>query len=85
MIILGGTYRDKITGFQGIATGFVRYITGCNQVLLAPPVDRDGKIVESQWFDDQRLVDMGSEVIQLSEPQPPGVAVRGFDKQAPKR
>ena len=27
---LGATYRDEITGFEGIATGVVKYITGCD-------------------------------------------------------
>lgn len=55
MIELGCTYKDKITGFQGIATGHVDYITGCNQTLLAPFVKEDGDKRNSHWFDDQRL------------------------------
>lgn len=51
---LGITFRDKISGFQGVATAHCKYITGCNQTLLAPK-SSDGKAVESCWFDDQRL------------------------------
>ncbi len=29
MIELGRTYKDRITGFKGVATGFVEYLTGC--------------------------------------------------------
>lgn len=42
MIQLGHSYRDKITGFAGVATGYVRYITGCNQALIAPKAGADG-------------------------------------------
>jgi len=49
--LLGFTFRDRITGFEGIATGHVSYITGCDQLLLVPPVDGDGKVRDSQWFD----------------------------------
>ena len=77
---LGKTYKCKITGFSGVATGHVRYVTGCNQVLITPPVDNDGKLREAQWFDEQRLEDMGADQIVLDNSVTPG-----FDKQAPKR
>jgi hypothetical protein len=80
MIKLGQKYKDKITGFEGIATGFVKYISGCNQALLAPQVGSDGALRESQWFDEQRLDATGSDVITLENGETPG-----FDRQAPKR
>jgi hypothetical protein len=52
---LGETVQDRITGFTGTITGHVRYITGCNQVLLVPRVDKDGKTVPGEWFDEQRV------------------------------
>lgn len=52
---LGHTYRDKITGFEGVAVGHVSYLTGCNQTLLSPATTDNGKINDSHWFDDQRL------------------------------
>lgn len=52
---LGYTYEDRITGFSGVATGLVRYISGCNQVYLTPRVDSDGKPRDGAWFDEQRL------------------------------
>lgn len=54
-IILGKTYRDRITGFEGIATGFSYYLTGCAQVSINPPVGEDNKYENGRWFDDQRL------------------------------
>ena len=79
-IQLGKTYKDKITGFGGVATGHVRYISGCNQVLIAPPVDNEGKLRDSQWFDEQRLDDQGTAQIVLDNSATPGP-----DKMAPKR
>ena len=80
MIELGGKYKDKITGFTGVATGYVKYISGCNQALLAPKVGKDGDFVETQWFDEQRLVPMKAKTISLDNEKPPG-----FGKAAPKR
>jgi hypothetical protein len=78
MITLGKTYKDKITQFAGVATGLVQYITGCNQVLLAPPVGKDGNLGEARWLDEQRLEVTRAEQIVLDNGQTPG-----FDIPAP--
>jgi len=81
-IILGRKYIDKITGFKGVATGQVRYITGCNQVLLAPRAGDDGDLKSAQWFDEQRVgLDPDDEsVIELDNGSTPGP-----DRAAPIR
>jgi hypothetical protein len=79
MFQLGLIYKDKITDFEGVATGHVRYLTGCNQVLITPKIDKEGKPREAQWFDEQRLVQQPSESITLDNSKSPG-----FDKQPPK-
>ncbi len=58
---LGYTYEDKITGFRGVCTGYVEYISGCNQLLLTPKVGDDGKMVGGSWVDEQRLVLAGND------------------------
>lgn len=81
MIELGLTYKDKITGFAGVATGFVRYISGCNQALIQPRCSDDGSMRESQWFDQQRLAlqaDMPRVVLDNG-------ATPGCDRAAPRR
>ena len=54
-------YRDRITGFEGKCTGFCSYISGCDQVLLVPGLDKDGKHQTGLWFDDDRLIDVEAE------------------------
>lgn len=78
--MLGTTQRDKITGFQGVVTGFCQYISGCNQALLVPKVDEKGDHKEAHWFDVQRLEQIGTDVLKLDNGATPG-----FDKAAPKR
>ncbi len=79
--LLGFTLRDKVTGFMGVATGHVEYITGCNQVLLVPKVDADGKLRESNWFDVQRCELLPAEDhVTVDNGVTPGP-----DKEAPKR
>lgn len=57
-IKLGDRVKDKITGFQGIATGICDYITGCKQVLVTPEAQGNGhveKLPDSCWLDIDRL------------------------------
>ncbi len=80
MITLGMKVKDKITGFTGIVTGYVTYITGCNQALVVPAVGKDGAAKDASWFDEQRLEQVGKTVISLDNSK-----ARGFDKAAPIR
>jgi hypothetical protein len=81
MIKLGSKVKDRITGFSGIVTGFVTYLSGCNQALVIPKVAADGTFKEGQWFDEQRLeVDKKFKPIVLDNSTTPG-----SDVAAPKR
>lgn len=81
MVQLGQEYRDKITGFKGVATGLCTYLSGCNQALLAPKCGEDGSAKDSQWYDVQRLeVVEGAKPITLDNSETPGC-----DRAAPKR
>lgn len=55
MNTLGKKVKDKVTGFEGIATSKHIYLTGCNQYGVQPVVDKDGKIPELRYFDEGRL------------------------------
>lgn len=55
MVWFGKKAKDKVTGFSGTAIGYCQYSTGCNQILIAPEVSKDGTFQESRWFDEQRI------------------------------
>jgi len=63
---LGYTATDRITGISGICTGYVKYITGCNQYLVQPK-STDNSKVESWWFDEGRLVFSKKPVFKFGE------------------
>lgn len=69
---LGSSVKDKVTGFIGVATGYVQYITGCNQYLVQPAVKADGEFVEGRWVDEQRLEAAEGAVIELENAAAPG-------------
>ena len=66
MISLGSKVRDSITGFTGIATSRTEYLYGCVHVGISPQELKDGKPIEVQWFDEQRVV--------VLEAKPPAVS-----------
>lgn len=69
MIQLGDLAKDRISGFVGICTGRGEYLYGCVQVLLAPQEVREGKVVESTWFDEDRC-----EVVKAKKMAKPATA-----------
>jgi len=94
MIKIGCKYRDLLTGYEGVAIGVCHYITGCDTALIQPRGAPDKKI-EPEWIDEQRLEQVGDEIVELPvmEDDPlvddlgaPSVrAVTGGDREAPKR
>lgn len=54
-IELGQRVRDKVTGFEGIATGRTVYLAGCVRVVVQPLTLKDGLPQEAQWFDETLL------------------------------
>ena len=72
--------KDVITGFEGIITGYLCYISGCAQYLLTPPVNEKGEVREAQWFDTSR-VQIGD--LKITLPKEKVAEAPGPDKAAP--
>ncbi len=53
---LGIKAKDKVSGFSGTLTTYVKYLTGCDRYLIEPDVDEDNKYVEGTYFDVDRIV-----------------------------
>ena len=65
---LGRWATDKITGFRGRVTGFVQYITGCDQYCLTPPCQpgKEHEIPKGTYFDENRLdFDKAEDMVQV--------------------
>lgn len=73
-IEFGKRYRDKITGYEGVATAKTQYMNGCCQTCLESPA-KPGEEPKSFWFDDQRLVEAETEK-PVKTPARVGGAVR---------
>lgn len=85
---LGDRARDVITGFAGVVVGRCEYLTGCQQILLIPPVDKDGKRVDGEWFDTDRCEVTEARAITVGVQASPTSISRvanGPDKAPPAR
>ena len=54
-ISFGAVVKDSVTGFKGTVVARAEFITGCVQYEVVPSVDKDGKMTDSYWIDENRL------------------------------
>lgn len=52
---LGVKCMDKVSGFIGVAVASHTYLNGCNRITVQPVIDKDGKLPDSQTFDEPQL------------------------------
>ncbi|HLZ78847.1 MAG TPA: hypothetical protein VKQ09_05860 [Sphingomonas sp.] len=50
-INLGDKVRDRLSGYEGICTAKVEYLTGCDQVGIKMQGHHDGKTYDTHYFD----------------------------------
>lgn len=53
MIALGSRYRDTVTGFTGIATGWAEYLYGSPDVRITAQNNQEDE--KQRWIAEQRL------------------------------
>jgi hypothetical protein len=58
-IEMGMKVKDRITGFVGIVTGRTTYITGCDRIIVQPPIRKDGKVPDSRYVDEPMVEVVG--------------------------
>lgn len=82
MVKLGDKVKDTVSGFEGIAVARHSYLAGCDRFAVQPPIDKDGKLPESETFDEPCLeVTEVASVKVTIEPIDPG----GPEKYMPKK
>ena len=58
-IKLGTEVKDKVSGFEGKVLVIVENMNNCSQYYVEPPVDKEGKTRDGNWFDEGRLSVIG--------------------------
>ncbi len=79
---LGKEGKDKITGFTGVITAHVKYLTGCDQYCLTPKVNDKGETMTGEFFDEARIEITGNGILP-EEVQ--GEKGGGPNRDAPRR
>ena len=79
---LGLTGVDMITGFRGVITAHVKYLTGCDQVGVTPKINDKGEIGDTRYFDVNRIkIDEDAGIIVINTTDERG----GPNRDAPSR
>lgn len=55
MVKLGQVVIDRVSDFKGTVIGITTFLNGCRRIGVAPKVDKDGKLQDTQWFDEPQL------------------------------
>lgn len=55
MVKLGDEVRDTVSGFKGVAVGEHIYLQGCKRITVQPKIGSDGKLPDTQSFDEPQL------------------------------
>ncbi len=76
---MGVQVEDLITGLKGTVTGYVKYITGCNQYLISPRRGDSGN--KAEWIDESRLKQTKGKKVVINTP----FGINGPDLEAPIR
>jgi hypothetical protein len=71
---LGTLAKDKITGFSGIITARCEFLTGCSRYCIQPTELKDGKPIDSLYFDEAQIEIVGKGI--------PKESVQGEEKGA---
>jgi hypothetical protein len=53
--LLGFKVKDRVTGFSGVVTSIGFDLYGCIQAIVHPGLDKDNKVLDSHYFDINRL------------------------------
>lgn len=75
---LGKMVRDKITGFTGLVTAEVNYLTGCDQLEVLPRCKEDKleEMPSSVWIDVNRAKVLDGDAITLNTENEKGAMSR---------
>lgn len=64
---LGGTARDKVTGFEGVIVGRGDHLSGCDTYGLQSKQLKDGVPQDVKWFDEPRLEHVETPVMAVDD------------------
>lgn len=77
IVELGDEVIDPITGYKGVVIAISTWLWGCRRVGVQALGVHDGKPVEDQWFDDNRVTILVKGKVRMDDkPAPTGGPAR---------
>ena len=76
-IKLGNMVKDLVSGFEGIATGEVKYMNGCEKWSVDGTTFRADGTQDGHWFDKKQVIKTGEGIrgqLDLTNPSDGGPA-----------
>ena len=64
---LGTRAKDKVSGLVGMIISRCENLNGCLRYTIQPPIDKDGKIVESYWFDEDQIEIINEKPVEVKK------------------
>ena len=87
-IVLGQQVKDSITGYKGTAVGKIYWLYGCRRIGIQGPLDKDGKVPEVVWFDEDQIIALpikSKAKKKVAGTPPAGPRDNGCRRKEPKR
>jgi len=78
---LGKNGLDLISGFKGVITSKIKYLTGCDQYGITSKVNAKGEGGDTEYFDVRSVKVSGRRINIQDAPEDPG----GPNRHAPRR
>jgi len=69
---LGKTYRDTVSGYEGVAVCRGEWLHECIRISLQAPVGADGKLPELACFDEGQLEPCPAKALRHAKDKPVG-------------
>ena len=72
MFELGRLGRCTVTRFEGIITARTDWLNGCVRYAIQPAVDKDNKVPDAYWVDEDQLEYVGENSETVAPGKPSG-------------
>ncbi len=76
LVELGAHVQSKISGLRGVVVARSEHINGCNRYYIQPKVDKDGKLPDGWWLDENELDVLPQEPLSRGNTERGGFASR---------
>jgi len=64
---LGDKVKCQVTGHEGIVIALNQWLNGCKQYCVKGKIDKDKKVPEGEWIDENQLKLVKADVLNIKK------------------